>query len=487
VRPPVFSGLASVVAPIQIRLFSLVEATNHIPCGVTVKYFQHYKISLGIVLCLGIAEPGYAPYTYWHVWSIDSSGNGADGVHTGDINRDGLVDVVSGWEQSGDLILYLNPGPDSVRETVAWSRIDISGGVAIKGIEDAAFADLDMDGFDDAVLSSIEGDNQTLGIHWLAGKNLEDSADWRGFNLTPTKHAGYMKARAAQIDGVGGADIVAGTKTMDGNMAGIFWFKALEGPPPGTVGQWQRFYVGAVDVKTVTLVIKDMDSDGLSDIVFAGRQGVGWFRNPGHKALGESPGTAVWERILITTKGSEFTFCDHIVDSMEDMIVATSHDSGMVAKWLKRLDATGRHWAEYPITSDHLRTEHSSSLKLVIKGVACGYVDEDDKIDVVFTGSGHGHGVFMMTPRTDISSGLIWDLVNLTPYANYMKYDNLRLVDMDADGDLDILTTEEGWGFFTAGEGVLWLENPRRPVVSLVKNTLAEERLPSPSLDQHQR
>jgi hypothetical protein len=93
----------------------------------------------------------------------------------------------------------------------------------------------------------------------------------------------------------------------------------------------------------------------------------------------------------------------------------------------------------------------------------------------------------MMTPRTDISSGLIWDLVNLTPYANYMKYDNLRLVDMDADGDLDILTTEEGWGFFTAGEGVLWLENPRRPVVSLVKNTLAEERLPSPSLDQHQR
>jgi hypothetical protein len=29
-----------------------------------------------------------------------------DGVHTGDINRDGLVDVVSGWEQSGDLMLY---------------------------------------------------------------------------------------------------------------------------------------------------------------------------------------------------------------------------------------------------------------------------------------------------------------------------------------------------------------------------------------------
>jgi len=448
-----------------------------------VKYFQPYKVSLAIVLCLGVAEPGHAPPIYWQMWSIDSSGNGADGVHTSDINRDGLVDVVSGWEQSGDLMLYLNPGPNGVRETAEWSRVDISRGVAIKGIEDAAFADLNLDGFDDAVLSSIEDDTQTLGIHWLAGENLGDSADWRGFNLAPAKKAGYMKARAAQIDGVGGADIVAGTKAMDGNKAGIFWFKAPEGVPPGSVGQWQRFYVGAVDVKTVTLVIKDMDADGLSDIVFAGRQGVGWFRNPGHEVLGESPATAVWERILITAKGSEFTFCDHIIDGMEDMIVATSRDSGMVAKWLKRLDATGRHWAEYPITSDRLRTGHGSNLKFVIKGVACGYVDEDDQIDVVFTGSGHGHGVFMMTPRTDIPSGLTWDLVNLTPYVNYMKYDNLRLADMDADGDLDIVTTEEGWGFFTAGEGVLWLENPLGPAVSVATYTVAEERLPSISAE----
>ena len=93
------------------------------------------------------------------------------------------------------------------------------------------------------------------------------------------------------------------------------------------------------------------------------------------------------------------------------------------------------------------------------------------------TGSGHGHGVFMMTPHTDISSGLVWDLVNLTPYVNYMKYDNLRLVDMDADGDLDILTTQEGWSFLSAGKGVLWLENPLRPTVSQGLTTLAEERI----------
>ena len=102
------------------------------------------------------------------MWSIDASGNGAGGVHTGDINRDDLIDVVSGWEQSCDRMLYLNPSPKTVRETVAWSRIDISSGMTIECIEDAAFAGLDLDGFDDAVISSIEGDTQSLGIHWLA-------------------------------------------------------------------------------------------------------------------------------------------------------------------------------------------------------------------------------------------------------------------------------------------------------------------------------
>ena len=439
-----------------------------------VKYFQLYKIGLAIIFCLAVTKPGYATHTYWQMWAIDASGNGADGVHTGDINRDGLIDVVSGWEQSGDLRLYLNPGPQGVRQTAAWSRVDISGGANIKGIEDAAFADLDLDGFDDAVLSSIEGNTQTIGIHWLAGNNLENPADWRSFNLAPSKHAGYMKARAAQIDGTGGADIVAGTKAMSGKEAGIFWFKAPQGAPPGNPEQWQRFYVGEVDVKTVTLIIKDMDADGLSDIVFAGRNGVGWFRHPGHQALASSPAKAVWERIMITTTGSEFTFCDHIVDGMEDMIVATSHKSGMVAKWLKRLDESGRHWVEYPITSDQLRMQNSTSRKFVIKGVACGYVDGDDQIDVVFTGSGHGHGVFMMSPRADIPSGRAWNLVNLTPHANRMKYDNLRLVDLDMDGDLDVLTTEEGAGIFTVGDGVLWLENPLHPVVSLPEDNLAK-------------
>ncbi|GAB5450502.1 MAG: hypothetical protein Hals2KO_08300 [Halioglobus sp.] len=430
------------------------------------KYFLRHRILFTIVVCAFVAHSSYAPDVYWQQWLIDASGSGADGVHTGDINQDGLADVVSGWEESGDLMLYLNPGPRNVKETAAWSRIDVSGGIAMEGIEDAAFADLDLDGFDDAIISSTEGDTQHLGIHWLDGDDIASAAAWHGAVLVPAERSGYMKARSAQIDGIAGADIVVGTRDVRGENAGIYWFRAPSGSHPGNTGRWQRFYIGAVDIKTVTLVIKDMDADGIADIVFAGRNGIGWFRNPGAAALTQAPSARSWERIMIAATGSEFAFCDEVADGASDIIVATSHRSGMVAKWLKRLDATGRHWEEYPIVSDTVRNE-SSGRKFVIKGVACGYVNADDKIDVVFTGSGHGHGVFMMSPRTDIASGLAWDTVNLTPHAAYMKYDNLILLDMDADGDLDILTTEEGQGVFTSGQGVLWLENPLKTLSAL--------------------
>jgi len=36
-----------------------------------------------------------------------------------------------------------------------------------------------------------------------------------------------------------------------------------------------------------------------------------------------------------------------------------------------------------------------------------------------------------------------------------VKYDLVALVDLDGDGDLDVITTEE-----TANLGVIWYENP---------------------------
>jgi hypothetical protein len=409
------------------------------------------------------SQSASAPEEYWRKWNIDSDGNGADGVHTGDFNRDGLVDVVSGWEQSGELKLYLNPGIDRLKLPATWSPIDISGGLAVEGIEDAAFVDLDLDGSIEAVVSSSEGSSRMLAIHWQTGAPSSDPQSWIGTELTADRPSSYMKARAGQIDGVGGADIVAGTKATGDEPSLIYWFKSPPQATAANANSWQRFLVGENDVKTVSLAIRDMDGDKQPDIVYAGRQGVGWFKNPGVVALGTLPAEAYWEKIVITESGSEFTFCKLRPDGGADLIATTSKKSGMLAKWLKRLDASGRRWEEYPISAATSRPDWTSWDKFVLKGVACGFVDADDRIDVVFTASGDGHGVFMMSPAQDMALGQAWDRVNITPSVRGMKFDNLKLTDMDNDGDLDIVTTEEGEGIYSEGEGVLWFENPRTP------------------------
>jgi hypothetical protein len=404
------------------------------------------------------------PDGLWKSRSIDSAGDGADGVHTADINEDGFLDVVSGWEQSGLIKLYLNPGQPGLTNDQSWTVIDLNQGRSARGVEDAAFADLDLDGSIDSVISSVEGYTMSLNIHWLSGADLEAPSSWTTTALVPEQPAGYMKARAGQIDGTGGADIVAGTKAIDGTPAGVYWFQSPPVAGPDNAAEWKRFFIGEVDAKTTTLALRDMDADQLNDIVYSGRYGVGWFRNPGHAVLQQNPEDAVWERIVISDIGSEFTFCDHTGDGSQNLIAVTAQGSEMVAQWFKRLDETGRRWAEYHITSDDKRPGMVSGRKFALKGVACGFVDADDTIDLVFTASGHGYGVFMMSPRSEIAAGDAWALIGLSSPDDTMKYDNLELLDIDNDGDLDITTTEEG-GIFSSGQGVLWFENPRQTEV----------------------
>ncbi len=415
------------------------------------------------ISCVGICEESASGLykNYWNKWIIDSGGNGADGVHLGDINNDGLVDVVSGWEQSGKVKVYINPGPNQIKKDKSWIEKNIARNMDLKGIEDAAFVDLDLDGLIDSVITSIEGRTMSLGVHHLL-KNLDDEGknQWKNAFLVPERKSAYMKARAAQLDGFGGADIVAGTKETAHEKAGIYWFRAPSKKDVFKLFLWQRFYIGEVDTKTTTLVVKDMNKDGFPDVVFSGREGIGWFKNPGFDILQRQTDNdiTVWEKVAITESGSEFSFCFLDEDSLEDLVVATSNKSKMIAKWLRRLDTTGINWEEYPIYSNG--NVKNKNVKFVLKGTSCGFIDDNDVIDLVFTASGSGPGLFKLSPIDGNPISSQWDLVPLTPPTKRMKYDNVELVDLDQDGDLDVITTEEGEGFWTHGEGVLWFENP---------------------------
>lgn len=52
----------------------------------------------------------------WKCHIIDDTSRGADGVKLADVNRDGLMDIATGWEEKGLTRVYLNPGPGKVKE-----------------------------------------------------------------------------------------------------------------------------------------------------------------------------------------------------------------------------------------------------------------------------------------------------------------------------------------------------------------------------------
>ncbi|MDX1736527.1 MAG: hypothetical protein R3228_19265, partial [Halioglobus sp.] len=199
--------------------------------------------------------------------------------------------------------------------------------------------------------------------------------------------------------------------------------------------------------------LRDMDADGRLDAVYAGRSGVGWFRNPAQDPERE------WQRVTVTEEDSEYTFCDIDGDGMDDIVAGSSRYSDRVARWYRRMDASGERWQPHDIAIDGGRPGRASGMKFVIKGVACLRDGATGQPALVFSASGYGHGLFQLTAVEPTDAARTWQLRNLSPHQCGVKFDNVELADVDRDGDLDAVTTEEGEGVLTAGAGVIWFEN----------------------------
>jgi len=449
------------------------------------------------ICCLLLTTTAHADQA-WKRHIIDDTSRGADGVRLADVNGDGLLDIATGWEEGGKVRAYLNPGPE--KSTAPWPKVT-AGSVASP--EDAVFVDLDADGATD-VVSCCEGGNKTVYVHW-APKNAEaylnDNA-WKTEAFPATaKKAAWMFALPMDVDGENGIDLVIASKGS-GNVG---WLKSPENPRDLAAWTFHPLYAAGW---IMSLVAHDMDGDGDPDVLLSDRKGssrgVKWLENPGSEIAKQGK---PWKTHLIGGNDREVMFltvADLNEDGHDDVLSAVKGRGIAVFLGTGKVDTP---WQESEIAwPDNCGTG---------KGVAVGDIDLDGKNDVVFScehatdgKSGarwlSGDTAFSTLPlggsdavaageghkTTDLTGSAPSPLVPRAPPGGRItttqwtdreisgptgiKFDRIELLDLDGDGDLDMMTCEE-----RELNAVIWYENPTKSPPSPTPSPVKAGRKPN--------
>jgi hypothetical protein len=400
-----------------------------------------------IVGCLLVATSAAAQDAPWKRHTIDSSSRGADGVRLADVNGDGRLDIVTGWEEGGAIRVCVHPGPAAVRKN--WSSVQVG---AVKSPEDAVLVDLDGDGGMD-VVSSTEGNERTVFVHWSPRERARilDPAAWKTSAIAATKgKTAWMFALPMDIDGKHGIDLVVGSKNPRGQVS---W---LESPAdPRQADAWKLHPL--CDAGWImSLIAKDMDGDGDDDALFSDRKGersgIKWLENPGKTSDGLR---AAWREHPIAAAKQEVMFLDVADldgDGLEDIVAPVKPDTLLA---VQRLNKDGRQWKAF---------EHRWPDRGIAggpKGGCAADLNGDGRIDFALTcegAAGEKSGVWWLewSPFAEQPKPAKPILHNVGG-APGVKYDLVRAIDLDGDGDLDLLTCEESDNL-----GVIWYENPLR-------------------------
>ncbi|MHC2069115.1 FG-GAP repeat domain-containing protein [Bremerella sp. T1] len=389
-----------------------------------------------IATCVDAEEP-------WKRHTIDNSSRGADGVRPRDVNADGLPDLCTGWEEGGVVRVYLHPGHASVRE--AWPAVTVGD---FPNVEDAVFADLNEDGAFDVVIS-CEGKQRTTFVAWAPVKSEDylNPEAWRTDPLVDGQCAKWMFALPWPGKDGSETDIINGSK---GEMGSVGRYVRNHDKSGNYSWFWEQIaYAGWI----MSLVSEDINGDGHADVLLTERKGRKdpWddsspcLDKPGiywiDMANNEKPGTPQ----LIGGSEHEVMFLDVAdidQDGDRDILTAT-RDAGLL---LFLRDGTNLAYEEQEVPlPDNAGTG---------KSVRAVDVDMNGSLDLVFSceNAQNKHGVMWLKRERDK-----WVAHPISGDQEGTKFDLLQLIDLDGDGDLDVLTCEERENL-----GVIWYENPTR-------------------------
>jgi hypothetical protein len=240
--------------------------------------------------------------------------------HVYDVDGDGWPDVISGgWDEDG-IWWYRNPGDAAERTGRPWERNKPWEGRLLartRGhMEMFALKDYDGDGVPELHSACYRKDEPLEVWRWAKGSDGQPA-------LTPFvlgAQGGGHGFAFGDVNGDGREDV----------LTEIGWYERPQGDP--FAGPWTLHPETALPHPSCPFVVKDVDRDGRLDIVFGRAHDVGlyWWRQRAPKP----DGTTQWEKNVIDESWSQahaLAFADLDGDGEEELIAGKciwAHEGG---------------------------------------------------------------------------------------------------------------------------------------------------------------
>jgi uncharacterized repeat protein (TIGR01451 family) len=280
--------------------------------------------------------------------------------------------------------------------------------------------DINSDGYPDLLSCRTTSSNNIA--CWLSvdgsGTNWQKHTVWT--NTTSC-------ARTADVDGDGDLDVIA----VSAGEAEVMWHENRD----GTGTNWQRHLVdgafsGANDIRSA-----DIDRDGKTDVTASASDAdeVAWWRNV------DGAGTNWNKYTVLTNFEVALSVCVADMDRDGDPDIVAGARNIDTITWCENTDGTGASWNRHDVVTN-------------FNYVQCvGVADLDNDGDPDIVASGQDPDIIRYWRNVD-GSATNWQQAYVDSSATDPS--SIYLVDLDRDGDIDVLSGERG-----AGDNLMWHEN----------------------------